>query len=205
MPLKYTSRAIITEPTVEPITLAEFKSHARISHSDEDDLLESFIFTARVYTENYLSRSLISQTWDFNYDLFPANDDVIEIPLPPLISVTSVKYYDSDEAQQTWADTKYTVDTDAVPALIYANMNESYPSTRIFRKSVTVRAVTGYADSGASPVDLTDSVPKPIKTAIAMLAAHLNENREMTLIGLSGAETPMGYTTILAPYKLRSF
>lgn len=205
MPLKYTSRVLVTAPTIEPVTLTEVKSHLRITHSDEDTLLDAFISSARVYTEKYLSRSLISQTWDFNYNLFPANDDAIEVPLPPLKSVTSVKYYDSDEVQQTWDDTKYTVDTDAEPALIYANMDESYPSTRIFRKSVTVRAVTGYADSGASPVDLADNIPSTIKTAIQMLVAHLYENREVAMVGLTANETPMSYQTLLAPYRLRSF
>ena len=205
MSLKYTSRVLVTAPIVEPVTLSEAKTHMRITHTDEDDLIKSYIEAARVYTEQYLSRSLISQTWDFNYNLFPASGDAIEIPLPPLKSITSVKYYDGDEVQQTWSDTEYTVDTDNIPPLIYENMGESYPSTRVFRKSVTIRAVTGYADSGASPVDLADNVPSSIKTSVMMLVAHLYENREIAMLGLTANETPMSYQTILAPYKLRTF
>ena len=205
MPLKYTSRVLVTGPTVEPVTLSEAKSHMRITHTDEDDLIRAYIESARIYTEQYLSRSMVSQTWDFNYDLFPSFGDSIEIPLPPLKSVTTVKYYDGDEVQQTWDNTKYTVDTDSTPPLLYANMGESYPTTRLFRKSVTIRAVTGYTDSAASPIDLADNVPNSIKTAISMLVAHLYENREIAMVGLSASETPMSYQTILASYKLRFF
>lgn len=205
MSLKYTSRVLVTAPIVEPVTLSEAKSHMRVDSTADDDLIKSYIEAARIYTEKYLSRSLISQTWDFNYDLFPSFGDAIEIPLPPLKSITSIKYYDGDEVQQTWADTKYTVDTDNIPPLVYENMGESYPSTRFFRKSVTIRAITGYSDSGASPVDLADNVPSSIKTAVMMLVAHLYENREIAMVGLTANETPMSYPVILAPYKLRSF
>lgn len=206
MSLKYTSRSLVTEPIVEPVTLAEVKAHMRITHADEDDLLSSFIVSARVYTEQYLSRSLVSQTWDFFYDLFPQSCyEAMEIPLPPLKSVTTIKYYDGDEVEQTWDNTKYTVDTSSLPPIAYPNLGESYPSTRYFRKSVTIRAVTGYADSGASPVDLADNIPSSIKTAISMLVAHMNENREIAMVGISVNETPMSYQTILAPYKLRTF
>lgn len=200
--MKYTSRRLITAPTVEPVTLAEVKAHLRITHSDEDDLLNAYIKSAREYTERYLSRSLVQQTWDIFYDVFPLTDEPLEIPLPPLQSVSSIKYFDSSNVEQTWDSASYTVDTDAVMPKVYPAIDQVYPSSRYYPKSVTVRVLTGYQDSGASPVDLADGVPETIKTAIKILVAHYNENREMAIVGVSVSDAPFSYKTTLAPHRV---
>ena len=44
-------------------------------------------------------------------DSWPLGD--IEIPNPPLQSVSSIKYKDSAGTEATWADTNYIVDPDS--------------------------------------------------------------------------------------------
>jgi len=199
-------RTVTTAPTAEPVTLTEVKTHLRITTSDDDTYLNDLIKTAREYTERYTSRAFISQTIDIWFDAFPASSMTpLELPAPPLISVTHIKYYDNDDVLQTWSSANYIVDTDGDPGIVYPARNQSWPSPRVFPRSVNVQYLAGYEDSGASPVDLADNVPMPIKQAILLLIGHLYENREATAPGIAINDVPLSYRTILAPYKLQAF
>jgi hypothetical protein len=46
-----------------------------------------------------------------------------------------------------------------------------------------------------------DPVPAALKEAIRQLAAHLYENREASLIGITATELPFGLLDLLAPYR----
>ena len=50
---------------------------------------------------------------------------------------------------------------------------------------------------------LADSpeIPAPVLEAIRMLAAHLYENREATLIGVTAQTLPFGMLDMLSPYR----
>ena len=47
----------------------------------------------------------------------------------------------------------------------------------------------------------TDPVPGALKEAIRQLAAHLYENREASLVGITATELPFGLLDLLAPYR----
>lgn len=200
-----TGRSLVTAPSDYAVTLAEAKAQVRVTHSDEDAKINLFIAAACDYTEQYLSRTLIEQTWDLYYDRFPCRDALV-IALPPLISVTSIKYIDAAGTEQTWDAANYTVDVDQeYHALIYPSVNTSYPSTRNYPKAVIVRAVMGYANSGASPVDYADNVPSTIKQAILLLIGHMWENRENTTVGIEVKTIPMGFEAMLSNHRVRAF
>ena len=122
-----------TAPSAEPVSIAEAKIQCRVDGSDDDVYLSSFcIPTARGRAERYLSRALISQTWDLYLDRFP---QTIVVPRPPLQSAT-ITYVDVDGATQTLATGIYTVDTDSEPGLIYQAYDQDWPSTRDVEKAV---------------------------------------------------------------------
>jgi len=200
------SRLLITAPAAYPLTLQEVKDQLRVTDTAEDNKLNMFLAAATAHTENYLSRALISQTWDFYLDNFPPDGRVIELPLPPAISITSIKYFDENDVEQTWDSALYTVNlTGMYNAEVYPAVNGSYPSSRYYRNSVVTRAVVGYADSGADPVDLADNVPDAIKHAILLLIGHMWENREATTFAGKVMTVPYGYESMLTNYKLYSF
>lgn len=62
MAIRSTS-TIVTEPSIEPVTLSDVKAYAKIDGSDDDGLLNDLIMTARQSVEKYLKRALITQTW----------------------------------------------------------------------------------------------------------------------------------------------
>jgi hypothetical protein len=50
-----------------------------------------------------------------------------------------------------------------------------------------------------------DPVPGALKEAIRQLAAHLYENREASLVGITATELPFGLLDLLAPYRAWTF
>jgi uncharacterized phiE125 gp8 family phage protein len=163
---------LITAPDVEPVTLAELKTHLRITDTDtdRDAMLTALLLSARVHIDGksgYLGRAINTQTWELRLDSFP---DEIVIPLPPLQSVTSVKYIDTDGVEQTLSTDIYQVTTDD-PATIVEKYGQSWPSTRDEKEAVRVRFVAGYGDSA-------DDVPEPFKTAIKFHVEALYDKDE---------------------------
>lgn len=135
-------KKINTPPSAEPISLTEAKAHLRVDGTDDDALITSLIVTARQHVEAETERILITQTWDLYEDEFP---DVIEIPYPPLQSISVITYTDEDGVTQTLATSVYTVDMDSEPGQVYEAYNQTWPNTRNEDKVVKVTFVAGYA------------------------------------------------------------
>ena len=117
--------AILTPPTIEPITVDELKLFARIDGDDEDSLLSTFIKAVREGAERYLGRALIRQTITMKMDFWPG--DVIELPRPPLISITQVATIDEDDAETVYSSDYYYIITEATPGLLCIRQGFSYP------------------------------------------------------------------------------
>jgi uncharacterized phiE125 gp8 family phage protein len=164
---------LITAPTLEPVTLEEAKSHRRIESSDEDVLIVGFIEAAREWCEGYQNRAFITQTWELALDCFPP-EDRIRIPKPPLQSVESIKYYDTDETEHTFSADSYHVDTYSEPGRVVLKYGETWPSDTLrTANGVIIQFTAGYSDTAAT-------VPEKVKQAIKVLVGHLYENREAT-------------------------
>lgn len=54
---------------------------------------------------------------------------------------------------------------------------------------------------GTSLAEL-DPLPASITEAVLQLAAHLYENREATLVGVSGSELPFGVVDLIRPHRV---
>lgn len=182
--------ALVTPPTSEPVTLAEAKAHLRVTITNDDDLIDALIQAARVQAENYTGRAFVTQTWDLKLDAFP---EVIEVPLPPLISVSSVKYTDTDGVQQTLATSGYTVDTTAQPGRIVPAFDDDWPDTRGHINDVEVRFVAGYGAPAA--------VPAAIRQALLLILGELYERRENAIVGTTINPVPLSAEYLLAPYR----
>lgn len=162
-------------PTEEPITVSEFKTHARVSGSLSDTEIGAMITAARQYAETELGRWLVTQTIDAYFDSFP---DVFS--MPPLQSVTSITYIDSDGDSQTLDSGLYRIDNKTKPARITPLSGTSWPSTQDVTNAVTVRFVAGY---GAA-----STVPECIKQWIKIRVEHYFDNRGPNVVGSSVVE-----------------
>lgn len=165
---------LIVEPAVEPVLIGELKDVARPATSDDDNQLGRLIRAARSDRESFLNRALITQTWELTLPDFCGS--IIELPKPPLQSVTSIKYYDGSNVQQTLAASYYNVVTAGEPGYIELVYGQSWPSVYSRSDAVAIRFVCGYGTSGAS-------VPQEFVEAIKILATHLYDHPEEVVIG----------------------
>ena len=128
----------------------------------------------------------------------------IEIPRPPLQSITSLTYYDVDRTSYTLTEgTEFTVDTDSCPGRIVLEYDEIWPTVQLHpNKPIVIRFVAGYLDT-SSPADSVAGVPAGIKHAMKLLIAHWYGQRTPT--GEISGEIPWGVDDLLAPYRVWSF
>lgn len=167
---------VIIQPIVEPVTVDDtdddevgLKTFARIDTTEEDFLLESFIVTARMATEEYIGFALISQTIQTVMDFWPRR--VIELPRPPLISVDKVVALDEDNAETEYSSDNYYLNTNAIPGQMIIKRSVTSPqnTTRDYSRFL-IQSVHGY---GMAALD----VPGPIKDGIKLWAAALYADR----------------------------
>lgn len=188
---------VVTQPTVEPVTLADIWDWLNLVSSGSpastpfDSKLSSMIAAAREEVEALTNRALVRQTVKLTLPRFPRlwfgyyggfgyimdhatwpsrNDDkrhrIIELPRPPLISVSSVQYYDTNNALQTVDTADYMVIRGGMPAVLQP-INNAWPDTYVRDDAVQITFLCGYEGSG-SPANLTDGIPKGIIQAIKM-------------------------------------
>ena len=180
-------------PASEPLSVAEAKLHLRVSINDDNLLIESCIEAARQLIEENTGRAFVDRTYRLDLPYF---DTEIILPMPPLLSVTSVKYYDTANAEQTLASTEYDID---VPAgRILQAYGGVYPATYHRHDAVQITYVAGVGTSN-SPEEL---VPERIKSAIRLLVGEMYENREASVIGLMRTENPT-LERLIAPSRMR--
>lgn len=172
--------SLVTPPTIEPVTLSEAKLAMRVDIDDDDTLIEFYITAARRWIEEVCRPRLamLTQTWKYVSDEYPASDTV-ELPVYPLLSVTSVTYTDEADATTIVASSNYVVDVISEPGRIRLKSTASWPSVTL--QVVNGFAVTFVAGFGAA----ASAVPAELRQAIQLLVAHQYENREPVIV--SGA------------------
>lgn len=197
-------------PSAEPITTSEAKNHLRVDTSDDDTLIDSLVTAAREHVEMTIGRSLITQTLKFYLDAFPLSELIdhqwyaylgiranqIILPRPPVQSVDSIEYVDTDGSTQTLSSSKYRVDKVSEPPRITEADNETWPFTDNVTNSVIITYTAGYGGSGSD-------VPQAIRQAMLLLIGNWYENREQVLVGSSPSQLPMAAQALLSPYQVR--
>ena len=144
-------KEVVTEPTIEALSLAAVKEHLGVTGSDSDGRIYPLIKAARHEFENYTNSILVTSTWDAHYDYF---EDLFELPGPITEALTHIKYYDSDNAQQTLGSAYYDTDFKSNPARVMLASGYTWPSTYDRMNAVTIRFVAGYLSAAAVPEDI---------------------------------------------------
>lgn len=209
-----TKLRLISLPAETPITLEEAKSQLRVDFNDDDELIQSLIESATDYSERFLGRALIDQTWELVLDGFVHEhhhrhydslrwlhrhdyESGIKLPKPPLIEVVSVKYDDTSGAEQTVDPSEYMVDAIGEPGRV--SPIAPWPATRPGVNSVRIQFRCGYLDQGSSPG--SQSVPSSIRAAIKLMVGDLYANRETITIGQRTGQIPLTTELLLQRYR----
>jgi uncharacterized phiE125 gp8 family phage protein len=167
-----TSVVTTVAATFQAVSRTELADHLKLSEPEaEADVLDAILVAAEKYLENNMGRAIASRTMVYQREAFPVGNRDILLPYPPLTSVTSVEYTDTEGNNQVLSSSLYQVDTRHYIGRIRPEYGETWPSTRWGDfDAVRVTFVTGYASAAA--------VPTPIKQAIKLIAGDLWYNRE---------------------------
>lgn len=176
---------VITPP--EPlVSLPDAKAHLRVTESDEDGLIESYIAAASAWIDGpagWLGRSIGLQTLELRTNVFASCD---RLPYGPVISITSVKYVDAQGVEQTVDPAHYEVVEDGLAAA----SGFSWPSHRGDAEGVRVRYVAG--EPGFAP---------QVRQAVLLLVGQWFRNRMSVVVGTISSQLPFGVDALLSPLR----
>lgn len=173
-------------PTQALVSLDDAKAHLRLNGIDDwDTLLQDQVDAAHGQLDGYagrLGRALAPQTWILYLPGFPAAGSpgsvlaIIRLPLPPLLSVTSITYVDTNGVTQTLSSSLYQV-LDGERAEIRPAYGQVWPATRIdTARAVAITFECGYEQSaGAWPAKI-----QPVRSALKLLVEQEFADRAHT-------------------------
>jgi uncharacterized phiE125 gp8 family phage protein len=207
----YAGLRVITPPASEPVSLDLAKRHCRIDTDADDELIEMYVTSARMWAETFLNRALFTQKLQYNITwappptatplvpqsliVFPLNwpplvKRPIELPRAPAVSVEQIKWGPLEDMQIADTD-DYTLNLGVEPGYI-AVKPQLLP--QIPQQSMIIDFTAGNDPASAY------AVPTPIIHAILLLTAFLYEQR-----GDVEAAMPETAKALLWPYRLWTF
>ncbi len=197
--------------------------------ASQDVLISLYIGHARETAEHQCCRAFITQSWLMTLDKFPApsletssanwygpawgvgpgpltmvkpdgkTQFEITIPLPPLQTIDSIKYYDQAGVLQTLDPSLYLVDTVTEPCRVTPAPGTAWPSTQNRINAVEVRFTAGYDDTG-------DLLPQAIRAWMLMRIADLYENRDAVVMGTRATVVSHPFVDrLLDPYRIKVY
>jgi len=155
------------------MTLGDIKDYLYITSDDDDALIALLARVAREYGQARQWRQIIPATYILYLDKFP--NGVIELPYPPAISVTSVKYYNTDNTLTTFSN--YETDVNSEPARIRPVSGESWPEVYDKLNAVEITYSAGYDNS-----DKMRSLPDSTRQAMMLMIKHWYDNRDPVVV-----------------------
>lgn len=180
---------VVTASADSPaISTADMKAFLRVDGSADDAVIASYVTTATEAVKQYTRRALLTETFVYRADGFtePGGDDrlmalgpgihtasvpyvlgggdTLDLPFPPLASVTSVVTYDRSDNSSTYLASRYGVDLQS--GRIYLNEGETWPTDLRAQNAVEVTYVAGYGSG---------SIPEPILQAIRQYVEAMYE------------------------------
>ena len=179
---------------VNPLfTTAEAKSHLKVDVSDDDTLIDNLILAAtqscEIFTNRYFIDTVVTQyadDWNGINNLYKS----------PVSSITHIKYYDSDDSQQTLASSNYILGHYSQPARIGVAVGGTLPNLSDRINAVEVKYTVGY---GSASTD----VPEGIKQAVLLCIGNWYQNRPSVVTGTISSELPLSSQYLLEQYKVQ--
>lgn len=184
-------------PSLEPLTVADMKTHLRIDATDDDTVISLLIVAVRQYCEQATANSFVTQKWSYVADRFFGEcTNAIYLEKTPIQSIDSVTYLDLSGTTQTMPATDYAVDLTGTLARITPRFGKVWPITLPQIGAVAVNFTAGYG----APAD----VPEGLKSWMKLRIGSLYENREDVLTGARVTVTEMPFIdSLLDSYVIR--
>jgi uncharacterized phiE125 gp8 family phage protein len=189
---------VIAPPTEEPISIEDCRSHLEAQpyyDSDvdpqDDAMIMAWLAAGREYCEEFTGLVIARKTIEVALDQFPTG--AIELPLGPLVSMTSVSVGESSDAELD--EDSYTIDDYSKPPRIVPVT--TWPTMTTATNAIKIRYEAGYGDD-------SDSLPLPflLRAAMLLILGHLYENRENST-DKAMQTIPLGAEALMRPLRIR--
>jgi uncharacterized phiE125 gp8 family phage protein len=159
-----------TNATAAVITTAEFRTHARIYHSQDDSYISTLIVAATQVIEAETRRALINREMTLTLESFPASGEIV-LPRSPLSNVFYVSYINQNDDFEIFNPAKYVLYSVNGVGRVKLKTTESWPTTLATGgMDVLVSFSAGYGATSAS-------VPAALRHAVLLQATHMYESR----------------------------
>ena len=153
------------------ISTADAKTHLNVDFSDDDTYIDTLVSTATAALDGpygIIGKALVTQSWQA--EMWPVTGRTeVYFPVTPMISLSSIHYYDTDNAQQSLTVGDFDVFKDEDKAIIVPQVGDNWPTMYCRRDALTITASCGF---GAAA-----SVPANIVHAAKIILTNLYENR----------------------------
>ena len=179
---------VLTTSVGYPITTAETKTWLRESGTTYDDQIDMLIAAATDEAEKVMWRPCLTTTFRTYFDCWKP---VLKLWKGGVTAIASIKYKDSNNAQQTLATTEYSYDIVSEPARI-----EVINAPAVYQygfNQIEVEFTAGWAEASA--------VPNIIKTAIMTRVATYYETPQEIVTGTQVHQIPLWFERMLSNYK----
>ncbi len=158
---------LIGPPAAEPVSLTEMKAWLREDASDEDDLIQALIVSARMTLEASTRRFFVTQSWRLILDDWPCGGFLLSIPFAPFQSISAIRVYDASDVAATLAPASYRAPASSEGGRLVFRTPPPTPGRAT--DGIEIDFVVGYGGAAATP--------EPLRRAIMMLVAHWREKR----------------------------
>jgi len=174
----------VTPSNALPVSLSDARLQCSLLDDRHDDLLLSYILAAAAYVEGYTRARLATQTVRFTGGSFP-----VRLPIYPVQSITTVQYFDSDNASQTLTSADYYITVGGINPKITPVV--SWPSVYTRPDAVSITAEVGFS-----------STPADIKAAVLMRVKEMFDRRGESVSGASLTPSAISIASLLGPHRM---
>lgn len=167
----------VAQPAAEPLNVEEAKLFLRVDGEAEDGLIGDMIVAVREIAEEYLQKSLMTQSWQMTLEGYAPS--VIRLPRGPVQAITSVTAVDRLGSATTISDAIYHLG---------GARDTLHCESSVLGHEVRIVYVAGYGDA--------EDVPAAIRQGLRIHLAALYDDR------LGGAEIPDAARALYHPYRI---
>ncbi|WP_374578302.1 head-tail connector protein [Phenylobacterium sp.] len=189
---------LVTPPAASPLGLEEAKRHLRVDHADEDQEIEDAILAAVGHLDGAagtLRRAIVDQTWRLWLDGFPPARGAIDLPLPPLLAVTEIRYLDAGGVEALLPPDAYRV-LAGERAAVEPAITKTWPSALTARRAVSITYRCGW--TAPAPGTPWPAKVEVIRRALRLLVGEFYEHRDSQ----AAVREPLAVTRLLRPIRI---
>lgn len=186
---------VVGQTITEPVTLAALHGRLHLTSTSDDTALLGIITQAREFSERVSRRALAYRSFAYTLDRFPFPHEPIRVPVPPLISLDSITFFDDTLTEQTLDPTDYWVAYAQLPALIVPVPGTVWPCAARVPGAVTLNFEAGYGYPGAAAVGSTPAIPP----GPALPVSWANSIMDVAVFIYENAGTPIPEALVQIP------